>query len=119
MPELDLALNTGLRLGELFGLVWENVNLARRVLTVPRTKNGETRHVPLNGPALAALAELRKRDEETGPVIRNADGGTGPRYWFEPTIRDAKIRKFSWHCLRNAFASHLVMAGWTCVRCKS
>jgi len=55
MPELDLALNTGLRLGELFGLVWENVNLARRVLTVPRTKNGETRHVPLNGPELAAL----------------------------------------------------------------
>jgi len=55
MPELDLALNTGLRLGELFGLVWENVNLARRVLTVPRTKNGETRHVPLNGAELAAL----------------------------------------------------------------
>jgi len=80
MPELDLALNTGLRLGELFGLVWENVNRARRVLPVPRTKNGETRHVPLNGPALAALAELRKRDDETGPVIRNADGGalTGP-----------------------------------------
>jgi integrase len=40
MPELDLALNTGLRLGELYGLVWENVNLARRVLTIPRPKNG-------------------------------------------------------------------------------
>ena len=113
MPELDLALNTGLRLGELFGLAWENVNLARRVLTVPRAKNGETRHVPLNGPALAALAELRKRDDETGPVIRNADGGalTGPRYWFEPAVRDAKIRRFSWHCLRHTFASRLVMAG--------
>jgi site-specific recombinase XerD len=113
MPELDLALNTGLRLGELFGLVWENVNLARRVLTVSRAKNGETRHVPLNGPALAALAELWQRDGGTGPVIRNADGGalTGPRYWFEPAIRDAKIRKFSWHCLRHTFASRLVMAG--------
>jgi len=47
MPELDLALNTGLRLGELYGLEWENVNLARRVLTIPRPKNGEMRHVPL------------------------------------------------------------------------
>ena len=91
----------------------ENVNLARRVLTVARAKNGEARHVPLNGPALAALAELRKRGDGTGPVIRNADGGalTGPRYWFEPALRVAKIRKFSWHCLRHTFASRLVMAG--------
>jgi len=113
MPELDLALNTGLRLGELFGLVWENVNLARRVLTVPRAKNGEMRHVPLNGPALAALANLQNCGNGTGPVIRNAEGGplTSPRYWFEPAIRDAKIRRFSWHCLRHTFASRLVMAG--------
>lgn len=113
MPELDLALNTGLRLGELFSLVWDNVNLARRVLTVPRAKSGEMRHVPLNATALAALAELRKGGDGTGPVIRNADGGAlmGPRHWFEPAIRDAKIRNFSWHCLRHTFASRLVMAG--------
>jgi site-specific recombinase XerD len=113
MPELDLALNTGLRLGELFGLVWENVNVGRRVLTVPRAKNGEMRHAPLNGPALAALAQLRERGNGTGPVIRNAEGGplSSPLYWFEPAIRDAKIRRFSWHCLRHTFASRLVMAG--------
>jgi site-specific recombinase XerD len=113
MPELDLALNTGLRLSELFSLVWENVNLARRVLTVPRAKNGEMRHVPLNGPALAALGKLLKCGNGTGPVIRNAEGGplTSPRYWFDPSIRDAKIRRFSWHCLRHTFASRLVMAG--------
>jgi site-specific recombinase XerD len=113
IPELDLALNTGLRLGELYGLEWENVNLARRVLTVPRPKNGEMRHVPLNGPALAALGEAQKRSDGTGPVIRNADGGalTSPRYWFEPAVRRAKLRSFSWHCLRHTFASRLVMAG--------
>jgi site-specific recombinase XerD len=113
MPELDLALNTGLRLSELYGLDWENVNLARRVLTVPRPKNGEMRHVPLNAPALAALGELQKRSDGIGPVVRNAEGGalTGPRYWFEPAVRNAKIRSFSWHCLRHTFASRLVMAG--------
>ena len=113
MPELDLALNTGLRLSELYGLDWEYVNLARRVLTIPRPKNGEMRHVPLNGPALAALAELQKRTDGIGPVIRNAEGGTlaSPRYWFEPAVRNAKIRSFSWHCLRHTFASRLVMAG--------
>ena len=113
MPELDLALNTGLRLGELYGMEWENVNLARRILTIPRPKNGEMRHVPLNGPALTALSELGKGSDGTGPVIRNAEGGplTSPRYWFEPAVKKAKIRSFSWHCLRHTFASRLVMAG--------
>jgi site-specific recombinase XerD len=113
MPELDLALNTGLRLSELYGLTWENVNTSRRVLTVPRSKNGETRHVPLNGVALAALTELRNRGDGTGAVIRNPQGEplAGPRYWFEPAVGRAKIRAFSWHCLRHTFASRLVMAG--------
>ena len=113
MPELDLALNTGLRLGELYGLTWENANESRRVLTIPRSKNGETRHVPINSAALAALVELRKRGDGTGPVIRNLQGEplAGPRHWFEPAIGKAKIRAFSWHCLRHTFASRLVMAG--------
>jgi integrase len=113
VPELDLALNTGLRLSELYGLDWDNVNLARRVLTIPRPKNGETRHVPLNGPALSALGELQKRSDGIGPVVRNAGGEAlaSPRYWFEPAVKKAKIRSFSWHCLRHTFASRLVMAG--------
>jgi|HubBroStandDraft_6_1064221.scaffolds.fasta_scaffold11923_5 site-specific recombinase XerD len=112
-PELDLALNTGLRRGEMYGLTWENVNLSRRVLTIPRSKNGETRYVPLNSPALAAFAELRKRGDGTGAVARNLQGEplAGPRHWFEPVIRKAKIWGFSWHCLRHTFASRLVMAG--------
>ncbi len=31
--------------------------------------------------------------------------------WFEPAVKKAKIRSFSWHCLRHTFASRLVMAG--------
>ncbi len=39
--ELDLALHTGMRLGEMYSLTWENVNMSRKVLTIPRSKNGE------------------------------------------------------------------------------
>lgn len=113
IPELDLALHTGMRLGEMYSLTWESVNMSRKVLTIPRSKNGETRHVPLNGTALSALTELRKRCDGTGPVMRNVEGEAvlGPRYWFEPALPKAKIRRFSWHCFRHTFASRLVMAG--------
>ena len=106
--ELDLALNTGLRLSEQYGLTWENVNLSRRVLTVPRSKNGLTRHVPLNAAALAALEALKKRGNGLPFVCGE---GAGPRQWFEPAVRAAKLQRFSWHCLRHTFASRLVMAG--------
>ena len=113
IPELDLALHTGMRLGEMFSLTWEGVNLGRKVLTIPRSKNGETRHVPLNSAAISALEALRTRGDGTGNVIRNLNGEplAGSRYWFEPALKKAKIYRFSWHCLRHTFASRLVMAG--------
>jgi integrase len=113
MPELDLVLHTGLRRSEMYGLTWENVNLARCVLTIPRSKNGEMRHVPLNTAARSALAESQRRGDGTGNVIRNKERRplVGPRHWFEPAILKAKIPSFSWHCLRHTLASRLVMAG--------
>jgi len=66
MPELDLALNTGLRLGEMYHLTWEDVDLARRMVTVQHSKNGDSRHVRLNQQALAALGKLLGRREPLG-----------------------------------------------------
>ncbi len=113
LAEFEIALNTGLRLSELYKLTCENVDLSRRILTVPRSKNGETRYVPLNTPALNAFERLRKRRRRSGAVFLNwrRDRLTGPRHWLEPTLEKAKVRKFTWHCLRHTFASRLVMNG--------
>jgi len=113
MPELDLALHTGLRLSEMYGLTWENVNLAGRILTIPRSKNGERRYVRLNSVATATLVTLAGRGNSSGRVIRNAQGEPlcGPRYWFERALCTAGIEGFHWHDLRHTFASRLVMAG--------
>jgi len=112
-PELDLALNTGMRLGELYGLTWENVNLPQRLLTIPRSKNGERRYVRLNSVAIAALLVFHARGSGSGAVVRTGQGEPlcGPRYWFERALRTAKIEGFHWHDLRHTFASRLVMAG--------
>lgn len=113
IPELDLALHTGMRLGEMYGLTWDNVNLTGRLLTIPRSKNGERRHVRLNSVAVAVLVVFSGRGTGTGPVIRNAKGEPlcGPRYWFEKAITKAGIEGFHWHDLRHTFASRLTMAG--------
>jgi len=107
-PELDLALHTGLRLGEQYRARWAEVDFERRVLTVPLDKGGKISHVRLNGQALHALAELHMRTEATGFVC---GGMRGPRHWFESALEAAGIESFTWHCLRHTFASRLIMSG--------
>ena len=63
MPELDIALNTGIRRGEQYKLRWTDVDLQSRRITLRQTKNGTTRHVPLNTAALRAFQELRKQSK--------------------------------------------------------
>ncbi|HXP79062.1 MAG TPA: site-specific integrase [Verrucomicrobiae bacterium] len=113
IPELDLALHTGLRLSEMYGLDWQDVDLARCLILIRRGKNGDSRYARLNSVALKALDLLRKRGDGTGAVIRNLEGEplAGPRYWFEKAIKNAGIANFHWHDLRHTFASRLTMAG--------
>jgi len=108
LPELELALNTGLRLSEQYALRWQDVSLAQRTLTILRSKNGAARHVPLNQAAIHALEVLRERNAGSEYVC---GGATEPRRWFEPAVKAAGLTEFSWHCLRHTFASRLVMAG--------
>jgi len=56
-----LALNTGLRLGELIGLTWDRVDLSRGVIRLEMTKSGRRREVPMNAPSYAALVNLGPR----------------------------------------------------------
>jgi hypothetical protein len=81
MPELDLALHTGVRRSNLYGtrgskrrmmepLQWTAVNLDWKVLQLPRSKGGRGYAVPLNQTAMDALAILRERSDGPGAVIR-------------------------------------------------
>jgi site-specific recombinase XerD len=112
IQELDLALHTGLRLSEMYGLDWQDVDLARCLVLIRRGKNGESRYARLNSVSLKALTDLRKRCDGTGAVIRNLEGEplAGPRYWFEKALKGAGITDFHWHDFRHTFASRLAMA---------
>jgi integrase len=71
-----LLFYTGLRLGEVLTLRWEDVNLEDRLLLIRRAlsageetlpKGRRHRFVPLSSPAAAALARLANRPDYTGP----------------------------------------------------
>lgn len=57
----ELALQTGIRQGTQYNLVWEMVDWQSRMLHIPTTKNEEPPHIPLNDGALAALKVVRAR----------------------------------------------------------
>lgn len=52
---VTLAIETGMRFGELAGVTWVNVNLEKRTIYLPDTKNGSPRTVPLSTRALNAI----------------------------------------------------------------
>jgi integrase len=108
--ELDLALNTGMRQGEQYKLRWENVDLKRAQITIPRAKSGRREYIPINAEANAALRKLRALAPKSELVC---PFGCGHRHrnWWEGVLKAAKIEDFHWHDLRHTFASRLVMAG--------
>src|SRR5207248_1525527 len=68
-PLIVLAIETGMRRGELLDLRWEHVDLQRCVAHLPLTKNGDSRDVPLSRRAIETLHELRADDSKQDRVF--------------------------------------------------
>ncbi|MGH9487909.1 MAG: tyrosine-type recombinase/integrase [Terriglobales bacterium] len=113
MPEFEIALQTGMRLSEQHGLRRDAINLKAGTLTVPPSKYGEARDIPLNQAARRAVETLQARSGNSEWAMVNDKGErmVMPRRWFETAVETAKLPKFTWHCLRHTFASRLVMLG--------
>lgn len=47
-PIVITALNTGMRLGEILSLKWEQIDLKHGFILLDKTKNGERREIPIN-----------------------------------------------------------------------
>jgi integrase len=73
---IQLAVETGLRRGELLGIRWRDVNLEAAVLRVPFTKTGKARTIPLTDRAVEILRARKAASatdaEHAFPVSPNA-----------------------------------------------
>ena len=57
-PIVRLALETAMRQSEISEMTWDMVDLKKRTITLPETKNGEKRVVPLSPNAFSIISNL-------------------------------------------------------------
>jgi integrase len=126
-PMLTLAVNTGMRLGEVALLRWGDVDLRGRLLHVPQDTKTGTRPVPLNATAKTTLEDLDRLRREVAKrknqlpeyVFVREDGSdyTSPADRNRLSraavnaMRGAGIPGATFHTLRHTAASWMVAAG--------
>ncbi len=135
-PMILCALRTGLRLGELLGLQWSDLDFAGRFVEVRRTlheggrveppKNGKIRRVDMS----CQLAEELQRLREGRQVEAEAKGWSDVPEWvfcneegkpiwesdfkrrvFHKALSRAGRRRIRFHDLRHTFGSRLLQNG--------
>jgi integrase len=130
---VTLAVLSGLRQGELFGLYWPDVDLQHGYLSVRRsleevagklalkeTKSGRARRIDLPALAVEALwkhkAQMLAEGHTLGPVFCDTEGGwlrksNFTRYVWKPLLEKAGLPRRRFHDLRHTSASLLLELG--------
>lgn len=107
-----IALNTGMRKGEILGLKWHDCDFRHNIIYLYNTKNGEKREVPMNEQVRTTLIKVRKHLESPYIFCNKAGKPYGDiKKSFLTALDKAGIIDFHFHDLRHTFASHLVMSG--------
>jgi len=108
---ISFGLNTGMRLGEILKLTWEQVDKTNKVIHVTFTKNNMDRDIPINN-FLSGIVKTISEDNKH--LFHNPDTGkplTGIKKSFASALRRTEIINFRFHDLRHTFSSHLSMGG--------
>ena len=105
-PLIRLALQTGMRRGELLKLTWRDVDLVRDIIHVRDMKTNLDRVVPMNDEARKVI-ELLRTNRPTESLFEFDDFKHG----WQTACRIAEIKDFRFHDLRHTFATRLADAG--------
>lgn len=122
-----VALNTGMRLGELIALQWCDVDLESKLIVARKTycsksrvikhttKSGKLRHVPISDAIYNDLERARIGSQSSDYVfVQNGhylDPDNFRSRHFEKDVAESGVQRIRFHDIRHTFASHFMMNG--------
>jgi|SRR5438552_4891546 len=106
-----LALHTGLRLGEILNLRFQDIDFPTGLILIRDSKNSQPRHIPADATVVDLLANY-PRHPNSDLVFATASGTKlkGIRDGFQNACKRAGLSDLHFHDLRHTFASQWVMA---------
>ncbi|QDI82253.1 site-specific integrase [Methylorubrum populi] len=105
-PLFVLAVETGMRRGELLSLLWANVNLQNKTARIDDTKNGEPRTIPLTPTAIDEFKHITPSSQRVFPISDNA-----ARLSWERLRMRAGVPNLRFHDLRHEAISRFFEMG--------
>lgn len=127
-----ICISTGLRLGEICSLRWEDIDLEQMIIHVNSTVQRialinqisktalmitppksifSIREIPMSEEIKELLAQIKRSDRE---YVLCGDRPMEPRTYqnhFKRYLRDAKIKEYNFHALRHTFATNCIDNG--------
>jgi integrase len=98
---VELAVETGMRRGEILSARWSDVSFEKRTLHIAVTKNGYARTIPLSGAAMAVLRSLLRKQNDLSPDhIVPITENTAKMAW-KRLVKRAGLENLRFHDLRH------------------
>ena len=114
-PILIVAVQTGMRAGELVALEWVDIDFGQNRILVKHSKNGRSRKIPISEEVKQVLMVLQNRQYHPCRVFAYRDGRpvTNFRTAWLGALKRAKLENddIVFHSLRHTFATHAAQAG--------
>lgn len=106
-----VAICTGLRKSEQFGLTWADLDLEHRLIFIRDSKSGKARQVGMSDRVLDIFTRMKSC--RTGEVVFPSAKSMMATAWIKARKRAGLTgpSHVRWHDLRHTFASHMIMAG--------
>jgi len=108
---VTMALNTGMRQGEIFNLKWFDVDFKRGTINVRRTKTGKDRWVPMNSRLRLMLESLSRSSEHVFPSPKTGVALVDVKRQFDRARHASGLSDFRFHDLRHTAATRMADAG--------
>ncbi len=107
---VEFAIETGMRRSEILSLEWSETEIVKRTVRLPRTKNGQSRIVPLSPKAFQILALLVQHREPAEPRVFPITINAFKQAWTRAVVRSG-VADLHFHDLRHEAISRFFEQG--------